>query len=237
MNKIFHPSTERGYADHGWLKANHSFSFAGWYDPEKIQFGKIRVFNDDIIAPGEGFGTHPHENMEIVTIPLEGAVAHKDNTGHEEVVKHNEIQVMSAGTGIRHSEYNASKSDFCNLFQVWIFPDKNGHEPRYDQKTFNPDDRKNKIHTFVSPDKSEDNLWLNQDAYFSWCDLDNDNSVKYNINNSNKNGVYILVIDGIIKVADLTLSRRDAIGIWEIENIEINAEEKSSFIIIEVPMT
>lgn len=235
MKKIFHPANERGYADHGWLKAHHSFSFANWFDPEKIQFGKIRVFNDDKIAAGGGFGTHPHENMEIVTILLEGSIAHKDNTGHEEVIKPNEIQVMSAGTGILHSEYNASKTDFCNLFQVWVFPDENGHQPRYDQKSFNPEERKNKIHTFVSPDKTEGNLWLNQDAYFSWCDLDSDNSVNYKINNSN-NGIYVFLIDGVIKVADQILTRRDAVGIWATENIEIMAEKNSRFVSIETPM-
>ena len=235
MNTVIHKANQRGFADHGWLKAHHSFSFANWFDPEKVQFGQIRVFNDDIIAPGTGFGTHPHQNMEIVTIPLEGSIAHKDNTGHEEVIKPDEIQVMSAGTGILHSEFNASKTDHVNLFQVWILPNSDGHEPRYDQKSFNPKFRKNKIHTFVSPDKSDGNLWLNQEAYFSWCDLDEQSTVDYSVNNKD-NGTYILLIDGIIKVADQILTRRDAIGIWETENIELTSDKDSRFVLIETPM-
>jgi len=235
MKTIYHKSTDRGFADHGWLKANHSFSFANWHNPEKMQFGKIRVLNDDIISPGGGFGTHPHENMEIVTIPLEGAIAHKDNTGHEEIIKHNEVQVMSAGTGILHSEYNASESENANLFQVWIFPDKNGHQPRYNQKVFNPKDRENKLHTFVSPNKSLHYLWLNQDAYFSWSDLDADKSIHYNLH-SKENGVYVLLIDGVVSTVDKTLTRRDAIGIWEANDFTLTAKENSSILFIEAPM-
>lgn len=235
MKKIFHSSNDRGYANHGWLKAHHSFSFASWYDPNKIKFGKLRVLNDDNIEPGAGFGLHPHENMEIVTIPLYGSLAHKDNTGSNGVINHNEIQVMSAGTGIFHSEFNASEIEICNLLQIWIFPNKNGHPPRYDQLLFNPEDRKNKIQTFISPNKSEGNLWLNQNAYFSWCDLDKNLSTEYYLNNS-KNGVYIFLIDGVIKVADQLLSRRDAIGIWEIEKLKITSDEKSEILLIEVPM-
>lgn len=236
MKKILHRAETRGYADHGWLKANHSFSFANWHNPEKVQFGKLRVLNDDIIAPGQGFGTHPHENMEIVTISFEGAVAHKDNTGHEEIIRPNDVQVMSAGSGILHSEYNASKNDYTNLFQIWIFPDKEGHTPRYDQKSFDPVLRENKIHTFVSPEKTDGNLWLNQEAYFSWSDLDANQAIEYSLNNS-RNGIYLIIIDGIAKAANDVLTRRDALGIWETKSIKITAEEKSSILIIEVPKT
>lgn len=235
MNKVFHPADSRGFADHGWLKAQHSFSFAGWYNPERINFGKLRVLNDDIIAPGEGFGTHPHENMEIISIPLEGELAHKDNTGHQGVIKHNEIQVMSAGTGIYHSEFNASNTKKVNLLQLWIFPDRNGHEPRYDQKSFDPSDRKNKLHTFISPDKSENNLWLNQNAYFSWCDLDENNAISYKLN-SPSNGVYIFIIGGIVKIDNQILSMRDAIGIWNFEEIKIYSEKDSNILFVEVPI-
>ena len=235
MKIIVYRASDRGFADHGWLKANHSFSFANWHDSNKMQFGKLRVLNDDIIAPGKGFGTHPHENMEIVSIPLGGSLAHKDNTGHEEIIKPDEIQVMSAGTGILHSEYNASESEYASLFQVWIFPDKEGHKPRYDQKKFDPNDRKNKIQTFVSPNQTDDNLWLHQDAYFSWSDLDENQTLNYEMNSLN-NGAYIILIDGIIELGEETLTRRDAIGVWEIDSIEITAKENSSFIMIEVPM-
>jgi hypothetical protein len=236
MKKVIHKSTDRGYADYGWLKARYSFSFANWYNPDRIQFGKLRVLNDDLIAPGKGFGAHPHENMEIVTIPFEGTVAHKDNTGHEEIIKPNDVQVMSAGSGILHSEYNASKNEYTSLFQIWIFPDKDGHTPRYDQKSFDPALRKNKIHTFVSPEKTDDNLWLNQDAYFSWSDLDENQVIEYSFHNRN-NGIYLILIDGIAKAANEVLTRRDALGIWETSSIEITAEEKSSVLIIEVLMS
>jgi len=235
MQYVLHKAESRGFADHGWLKAQHSFSFAGWHDPDKINFGKLRVLNDDIIAPGQGFGTHPHENMEIVSIPLEGKLAHKDNKGHEEVIQHNEIQVMSAGTGIYHSEYNASETESVNLLQLWVFPNKNGHEPRYNQKSFDPNDRKNKLHTFVSPHKSDNNLWLNQDAYLSWCDLDENKSIIYKLNSIN-NGVYLFLIDGIISVEEQILSMRDAIGIWEFDEIKIQAEKNSSILFVEVPI-
>jgi len=236
MKKVIHRANDRGFADHGWLKAHHSFSFANWYDPEKVQFGKLRVLNDDIIAPDGGFGTHPHENMEIVTIPLEGDLAHEDNTGRSEVIKHNEVQAMSAGTGILHSEFNASEANSVNLLQIWIFPDRAGHEPRYDQKSFDPSVWKNQLHTIVSPDKSNNNLWLNQDAYFSRSDLDKDASIKYELHN-NKNGLYLFLIDGVLSVTDEILTRRDAIGIWEIDNLEIIANEASSLLLIEVPMS
>ena len=235
MKKVFHKNIDRGFADHGWLKANHSFSFAGWYNPERIQFGKLRVLNDDLVSPGKGFGTHPHEDMAIVPIPLEGSLSHKDNKGHEEVISRNDIQVMSAGTGIMHSEYNASESEYVNLLQLWIFPDKKGHVPRYDQKSFNQLDRKNKLQTIVAPTKNDNNLWLNQDAYLTWSDLDQNKEIDYNLHNKN-NGVYIFLIDGIISVDNHILAKRDAIGVWEIEQFNIAAKENSNILFIEVPM-
>ncbi|MCB0729639.1 MAG: pirin family protein [Ignavibacteriae bacterium] len=235
MNKIYHPESERGFADHEWLVARHSFSFAGWYSPEKVHFGKLRVLNDDIVQPGQGFGTHPHDNMEIVTIPLKGSLAHKDSMGHEEIIKTNEVQVMSAGTGILHSEFNPSNTDLVNLLQIWVFPDKKGHTPRYNQKFFDPIKRKNKFQTIVSPSKDDGSLWLNQNAYFSLCDLDKNNSVSYKIH-SKGNGLYIFNIEGKINIDEQDLNRRDALGIWEVEKVEISAEETSFFLIIEVPM-
>lgn len=235
MNKIFHPANERGYFDHGWLKTFHSFSFASWYSPQKIRFGKLRVLNDDWVAPNEGFGMHPHDNMEIVTIPLKGSLAHKDSMGHQEIIKPNEIQVMSAGTGITHSEFNASDSENVELLQIWVFPDKSGHTPRYDQKYFDPTERKNKLQTVVAPNKNENSLWLNQDAYFSLGEFEKDQAANYQIHNS-KNGVYIFVIEGKIKTADEILSRRDAVGIWNSEKVEISILENSFILLIEIPM-
>ena len=179
MKKIVHKADSRGYFDYGWLKTNHSFSFSQYHNPERMNFGMLRVLNDDIVAPGQGFGTHPHNDMEIVSIPLKGGLAHRDNTGSEGVIYPNEVQVMSAGTGILHSEFNYSKDEESNFLQLWILPDKKGHKPRYDQKTFNPDGRKNQLQTIVTPDKSNGNLWLNQDAYLSMSNIDRNNRIDY----------------------------------------------------------
>lgn len=235
MKKIIHRSNSRGYFDYGWLKTNHTFSFSGYYDSERINFGMLRVLNDDFVAPGQGFGTHPHNDMEIVSIPLFGALAHKDNTGTEEVIFPNDIQVMSAGTGILHSEYNHSKDKETNFLQLWIFPNKKGHQSRYDQKSFNPEERKNKLLTIVSPDKNNGNLWLNQDAYLSMTDIEKDKSLNYKIH-SKGNGIYIFIINGRISLADELLSKGDGMGISETEEIYFKAEEDSQILLIEIPM-
>jgi redox-sensitive bicupin YhaK (pirin superfamily) len=235
MKKIIHRSNSRGYYDYGWLKTNHSFSFNEYYNPERMNFGMLRVLNDDFVAPGQGFGTHPHKDMEIVSIPLSGELAHKDSTGTEEVIYPNDIQVMSAGTGILHSEYNHSKKNETNFLQLWIFPDKKGHEPRYDQKSFNPNERRNRILTIVSPSKSNGNLWLNQDTYFSMTDLDKNKSVNYKIH-SNGSGIYLFVIEGEISVGDEKLLKRDGIGVSDTEELILKAEDDSRVLIIEVPM-
>ena len=210
MKTIIHRAEDRGFANHGWLQANHSFSFASWYNPEKVHFGALRVLNDDIIAPGQGFGTHSYKDMEIVSIPLKGGLAHRDSTGSEGVIYPNDVQVMSAGTGILHSEFNHSKDEKSNFLQLCIFPDKKGHKPRYDQMTFNPEERINKLQTIVSPDKANGNLWLNQDAYLSMANIDKNNHIDYKFRNK-ANGVYIFLIEGNVSVADETLSERDGI--------------------------
>lgn len=235
MKKIIHKAEDRGYADHGWLKARHSFSFAEYFNREKMNFGLLRVLNDDIVEPGEGFGEHPHDNMEIVTIPLEGELEHKDSTGTSGVIRVNDIQIMSAGSGVYHSEFNHSDKNLINLLQTWVFPKEQNITPRYDQITLDPGKIKNKINTFVSPGKEKDKLWINQDAYFSLCDLDKSNSATYKIQKEG-NGVYIFLIEGKIAVEDEILSRRDAIGIWETSEIIISAEENSKVLFIEVPM-
>ncbi len=235
MKKTIHKSDSRGYANHGWLKAKHSFSFANYYDPEKMGFGLLRVLNDDIIEPGRGFGTHPHKDMEIISVPLQGKLAHKDNKGHEEVIYPNDIQVMSAGTGILHSEYNHSQTEETNLLQLWILTDRAGHEPRYDQKTFSAEERKNDFAVLVSPRDVGNGLWINQNAYISRLTNDESKNVTYNLHSDN-NGIYVFVIEGEIKVVDEKLSKRDAIGIWETDNVELNVTENSDVLIVEVPM-
>lgn len=234
MEKVIHKAEDRGHANHGWLDAHHSFSFANYYNPERTRFGVLRVLNDDIIQAGEGFGTHPHDNMEIVTIPLSGELAHKDSTGNKEVIRKNEVQIMSAGSGLTHSEFNNSKTDEINLLQLWVFPKERDTKPRYDQKVFEPADRQNKIQTLVSP-KDENALWINQDAYFSRADIDKEVDVEYELN-TKKNGVYIFVIEGKVEIDGELLSKRDAMGVTEADKIKITAKEKSEVLLIEVPL-
>ncbi len=235
MKKIIHKAESRGYFDYGWLKTNHTFSFSNYYDPERVNFGMLRVLNDDFVAPAKGFGTHPHNDMEIVSIPLKGALAHKDSAGNEEVIAPNDVQVMSAGTGIKHSEYNHFNKEVTNFLQLWIFPDQQGHKPRYDQKTFGVEEKKNKLLTIVSPDKRNGNLWLNQDAYLSMTDMEQGKLLTYNINTKG-NGVYIFLIEGEISVGEETLSKRDGMGIWDAEELSIEAIKDSQVLLIEIPM-
>ena len=235
MKKIIHKANSRGHFDYGWLKTYHTFSFSNYYDPERINFGMLRVLNDDEIEGGQGFGTHPHSDMEIVTIPLEGAVAHKDSTGGEGVIYPDEIQVMSAGTGILHSEFNHLNDGTTKLLQLWIFPDKKGHKPRYDQKFFDSEERKNKLQFIVTPEKKDDNLWLNQDAYLSLTDLEKDKSTNYKVHTKG-NGVYLFLIDGEFSVAGEALSKRDGIRIYETDEFSITAIKDSQILLIEIPM-
>ena len=236
MKLIFYPATERGHADFGWLNARHSFSFGQWHNPEKIHFGALRVLNDDIVKGGGGFPTHPHDNMEIVTIPLTGALAHKDSTGGNGIIKAGDVQIMSAGTGVRHSEFNASEEDEVNLLQVWIFPKKKNIEPRYDQKTFDLNDRKNNWQVVVSPDEKDAGMWINQDARFSLASIDAGGALTYT-NKFTGNGVYFFVIEGSVEIAGNKLGKRDAIGISDSNDISIKAAGLSEILAIEIPMT
>lgn len=235
MKSILHKADSRGYADHGWLKSSHTFSFANYHNPERVRFGLLRVLNDDVVQPGEGFGTHPHDNMEIVSIPLKGALAHKDSTGSEHVINTGEVQIMSAGSGLYHSEYNASQKDEVNFLQIWVFPKERDIVPRYDQRTFDVNDRKNKFQVVVSPDKKDDALWINQDAYFSLGNFDKGKDVTYSIK-KNGNGIYIFVISGSISVNGELLNKRDAIALEDTDRIDINSKDSSELLIIEVPM-
>lgn len=236
MKKITHKADSRGFFDYGWLRTNHSFSFAKYNNPQRMNFGALRVLNDDFVIGGRGFGKHPHDNMEIISIPLFGSLAHEDSAGNKEILRENDVQVMSAGTGIVHSEYNGSETNEVNFLQLWIFPDSEGYEPRYDQKAFDPVDRQNKIQTFISPEKNDDSLWIHQNAYLSWVTLGNDFSVNYKMNDD-KNGVYIFLIDGTLFVEDEPMKKRDSIGLWETEEIKMEAVANSEILLIEVPMS
>lgn len=238
MKTIIHRAISRGFANHGWLQANHSFSFANYYNPEKMNFGALRVLNDDIIAPKMGFGTHPHHNMEIITIPLKGVLKHRDNMHDKwQPILPSEVQVMSAGTGVQHSEINGSVDEHLSLFQIWIMPNKQSVEPRYDQKTFNESDRKNKLQTLVTSidEDFEGSLKIHQDAKISRIDLDKEQIFKYELKNEN-HGVYVMNIHGNVSVDGNHLETRDAVGIFETPSFEIKANEESALLFIEVPM-
>lgn len=229
---------DRGFANHGWLQAAHSFSFANYYDPEKMHFGVLRVLNDDIIAPGMGFGTHPHNNMEIITIPLSGILKHRDSMHNAwQTVEPGEVQVMSAGTGVQHSEINGSKSEHLSLFQIWIMPDKKNVTPRYDQRKFEKSERKDRLQVLVTSfdDTISEGLKIHQDARLSRIDLSIGKDFEYKLKSSN-HGLYLMNIYGELKVEDEHLGPRDAIGISNIETVNIQAIEDSAILFIEVPM-
>ena len=235
MKTVFHPADQRGHANHGWLNAHHSFSFASWYDESKVHFGLLRVLNDDIIAPAMGFGTHPHDNMEIVTIPMSGVLEHKDSMGNIGQIKPGEIQAMSAGSGITHSEYNGSKTDETKLFQIWVFPKVKNITPRYEQIKFNVADRQNKFQTIVSPVKSDKTMWINQDAFFALGNFDKGTSTDYTIQHKG-NGAYIMVVEGEVEINGQKLSRRDAMGIWDADKVSVKMTSNSELLVIDVPM-
>jgi redox-sensitive bicupin YhaK (pirin superfamily) len=238
MKTKIYKAEDRGFANHGWLQANHSFSFASYHDEEKMQFGALRVLNDDIIAPSMGFSTHPHDNMEIITIPFSGVLKHRDSMANEWLeVKPNEVQVMSAGTGVRHSEINGSSKEYLSLFQIWIMPNKENVAPRYDQKEFSKEDRKNKLQVLVSSmDSSETaSLKIHQDAKISRIDLTKGTHFEYTIKTPG-NGVYMMMISGEVSVDNNEIITRDAIGVSETNEFSIKAIDDSEILFIEVPM-
>ena len=235
MKKTIHPANKRGHNDIGRLKANFSFSFGPYYNPARVHFGALRVLNDDIIAGGTGFGTHPHDNMEIITIPISGALEHRDSMGNIGVITAGEVQVMSAGTGIQHSEYNHSKTEDANTLQIWLFPKEMNIEPRYDQKSFIEDLKPNQFTTLVSPVKGGEAIWINQDAIFSMGDFEPGQQIKYDIQIPG-NGAYIFVIEGKIVVEGTYLNKRDALGVEEVSSFAIETLKQSRILIMEVPM-
>lgn len=235
MKKIIHKADSRGFANHGWLKSYHTFSFASYQNPERMNFGMLRVLNDDVVQPKMGFGTHPHKNMEIISIPISGALSHKDSMNNQRSIEVGEVQVMSAGTGLTHSEFNDSKTDASNFLQLWIIPEKQEVTPYYDQKMFDEEGRKNKFQTLVSPRDNhvEGSLPIYQQGYISMIDLEEDFETTYNL----KKGAYFFLIDGEVSLANEPLEKRDAIGIYETENVKIKASKQSKLLVIDVPMS
>jgi redox-sensitive bicupin YhaK (pirin superfamily) len=237
MQSVFHPAGERGYAKQGWLETHHSFSFASYYNPQMMGFGVLRVINDDVIAPGQGFGRHPHENMEIITIPLSGSLTHEDSMGNRAVIHTGEVQVMSAGTGVEHSEYNASQTEAVSLLQIWIETRMAGVVPRYAQKIFDNNLFNNNLYLVVGPEESEKDgaLFIHQDAFLSLGRFDIDTDVAYTLHRPG-NGAYFFVMEGEAMIGDQALGRRDALGVWESEKVLIQAKKDASLLCIEVPM-
>ncbi|MFZ0490498.1 MAG: pirin family protein [Salegentibacter sp.] len=232
---VLHKADTRGDANHGWLHSRHSFSFANYYDPGRMNFGMLRVLNDDEVSGGMGFGQHPHKNMEIISIPLEGDLEHKDSMGNVTVIRKEDVQVMSAGTGVQHSEYNKNKDKPVKFLQIWVIPDKQNVEPRYDQISLNPEDRHNKLQQILSPNPDDTGVWIHQNAWFHLGKLDKDFSTDYKMK-AEGNGVYIFVLSGELSINEQPLKMRDGFGIWDTDKFHIKADTDTEILLMEVPM-
>ena len=235
MKKRAFPAQQRGHADHGWLKTYHSFSFANYFNPECMNFGVLRVLNDDFIAGGGGFGTHPHDNMEIITIPFAGDLEHKDSMGNVGVIRQGDVQVMSAGTGILHSEYNKNADVDVELFQIWVFPNQKNVTPRYDQISIQELQTQNSWYQILSPNPDDQGVWIHQDAWFHLGDFSEATNLDYTLKKED-NGLYIMVIEGSATVAGETLNRRDALGLSEVQNVPFEVAADSKILLMEIPM-
>ena len=234
-NTVLHKADTRGHANHGWLNSHHSFSFANYYNPERMHFGVLRVLNDDRVAPGMGFGTHPHDNMEIISIPLSGDLEHKDSMGNVATIRHGDIQVMSAGTGIYHSEYNRNKDKEVKFLQIWVFPNKRNVKPRYDQLSLNVADRHNKFQQVLSPSPDDAGVWIHQDAWFHLGHFDKNHQESYNIKKAG-NGVYAFILSGDVTINGQALNARDGLGIWNTDTLDVVANSEAEILLMDVPM-
>ena len=235
MKAILHKAGTRGSAEHGWLSSRHTFSFAHYHDPQRMGFGMLRVINDDVVQPGMGFGTHPHRNMEIISIPLVGELRHQDSMGNMQHIKAGEVQIMSAGTGLTHSEYNGSESEIVNFLQIWVLPKEKNIEPCYDQRLFPSNERQGRLQNIVSPDPEDDGILINQDAWFWLRDFEVGQSDRYTVKKP-ANGVYFFVLEGAITIAGEQLERRDGVGVEDASNIDLTATADCQLLIMDVPM-
>ncbi len=232
---VLHKANTRGHANHGWLNSYHSFSFANYYNPDRMNFGVLRVLNDDQVSSGMGFGEHPHDNMEIISIPLEGALEHKDSMGNNGVIKSGDIQVMSAGTGIRHSEFNQSKEFDVRFLQIWLMPNQKNVGPRYDQIEIGELKKENELYQILSPNKEDQGVWIHQNAWFYKGEFNKEVMVNHKINNAN-NGFYVFVIEGQVTINNQLLEKRDGYGLWDTTSLEIKAKKGTNILLMEVPM-
>lgn len=235
MKTILHRANTRGHANQGWLDSHHTFSFGNYYNPERMHFGVLRVLNDDEVAPGQGFGKHPHDNMEIISIPLEGDLEHKDSMGNVAVIRQGDIQVMSAGTGVFHSEFNKNADKPVRFLQIWVFPNKKNVEPRYDQVSLKNIETKNAFYQILSPNQDEQGVWIHQNAWFHLGNFDENKSETYRLK-TKANGVYVFVLEGKIEVEGQKLKKRDGFGIWETEDFTLISKNSSKVLLMEVPM-
>ena len=236
MKSVLHKANTRGHVNHGWLDSNHTFSFANYYNPQRMNFGVLRVLNDDRVMAGRGFGTHPHDNMEIISIPLDGDLEHKDSMGNVAVIKKGDVQVMSAGTGIFHSEYNKNSDKEVKFLQIWLFPNKRDVNPRYDQISLNNEEMNDNFMQILSPNQDDEGVWIHQNAWFHMGNLSKGKSVEYKIKDS-RNGVYAFIIDGDVSIEGQELNRRDGYGVWDTDKINIDAISNARVLLMEVPMT
>jgi redox-sensitive bicupin YhaK (pirin superfamily) len=235
MKTVLHKASTRGHANHGWLDTHHTFSFANYYNPERMHFGMLRVLNDDQVAGGMGFSRHPHDNMEIISIPLEGDLEHKDSMGNTAVIKQGDVQVMSAGTGIFHSEKNKNADQQVKFLQIWMFPNRKNVQPRYDQITLDKNKLKNQLHQVLSPNPNDEGVWAHQNAWFHMGELDKGKKLSYDIK-ANGNGVYAFVLEGDVTIDGQALNKRDGFGVWDTDGINISADSNAKVLLMEVPM-
>lgn len=232
---VLHKANTRGDANHGWLHSKHTFSFANYYNPDRMNFGVLRVLNDDQVSESMGFGTHPHRDMEIISIPLEGDLKHKDNMGNEAVIKSGDVQVLSAGTGIMHSEYNNNPDQHVKFLQIWVFPNEKGVTPRYDQVTLNTEDRVNNFQQVLSPNPDDSGVWIHQNAWFHMTNLDQGKELTYTLKDPN-NGVYAFILEGEATINGQALGKRDGYGLWDISELDVKANTNTEILLMEVPM-
>jgi hypothetical protein len=235
MKTVIHRANTRGHANHGWLDSHHTFSFAGYYNPDRMNFGVLRVLNDDVVSQGRGFGTHPHDNMEIISIPLEGDLEHKDSMGNTTVIRQGDVQVMSAGTGIYHSEYNKNADQPVKFLQIWVFPNQKDVTPRYDQITLDPHRLRNQLSQVLSPNPEDDGVWVHQNAWFHMGELEAGFQTTYQLKDP-ANGVYAFIIKGDVTLNGQALHQRDGMGVWETDELTITADSDARVLLMEVPM-